>query len=152
MSIKKPDPYAIDAGGAERTTPAPAPSPAEAAAALPTGSDLFSFVDYEGVKVVEFSRPDVLDASYIERLGDHLKDWINTLERPRIVLDLHNVRHLSSSALGMFIVLKNTVDARGGKICISNVQDEIKQVFKLTKLHKLLKLHDTTRKACATMK
>jgi anti-sigma B factor antagonist len=108
----------------------------------------FSSQRHGHVRVVTLSRSDVLDAVYIDQLGEDLqKHARGGGDKPRIVLDLGNVNHLSSAALGMFLVLKNTVEARGGGLCIANVKGDLMQVFKLTKLHKVLRIFDETEQA-----
>ena len=101
----------------------------------------------EGVHVITFSRPDVLDAEYIEQLGDDIYRHLKTVDAPRVVIDLHGARQLSSAALGMFIALKKVIEKRGGRICIANVHRELLEVFKITELHKLLAIHDSTDEA-----
>lgn len=112
---------------------------------------LFSSRIRDGVHVISFSRSDVVDAGYIERLGDQIYHHFKTVDAPRLVIDLDNVQQLSSSALGMLIALKKVTDKQGGKICLANVRDELVQVFKLTKLHKVLGLHDSTDKAISSL-
>jgi anti-anti-sigma factor len=122
---KKPDPY-----GVEQT-------------ASTAQKHLFSERIQDGVRVIQFSRSDVLDAHYIERLGDDIYHHLKEVDEPRVVIDLHNVEFLSSSALGMLIALKKVIDKQRGKLCLANVRADLVKVFKITKLHKLLKMHDS---------
>jgi anti-anti-sigma factor len=131
----KPKSYEVDSTPASAVSPG-APQPA-----------LFEAQLRDGVHVISFSRPDVLDAAYIQRLGDDIYHHLKDISSPRVVIDLDNVRFLSSAALSMLIALKTVVDKQNGKICIANVRDEILKVFKLTKLNKMLKIHDNTEKA-----
>jgi anti-sigma B factor antagonist len=104
------------------------------------------------VCVVTLSRPDVLDSVYIDQLGADLQKHVSGDKPPRLVLDLSNVHHLSSAALGMFLVLKNSVETRGGGLCIAAVKDDLMQVFKLTKLHKVLRICNDADQAVETLK
>ncbi|MHC5023034.1 MAG: STAS domain-containing protein [Planctomycetota bacterium] len=147
----KPDPYALAAPGSTKKPAAADASPgAPAAAPTPAGdapSARFSTHLTGGVHVITFSRADVLDAQYIDQLGADLKDYVTPIPTPRVVLDLDPVRFMSSAALGMLLVVRSAVEDRGGKIGLANVHPDIVQVFKITKLHKVLKIHDTTEKA-----
>ena len=102
--------------------------------------------------MIRFSRADVLDAHYIEQLGDQIYHHLKTVDAPRVVVDLGNVRHLSSAALGMLIALRKViVDKQGGKIALANVREELRKVFRITKLDRLMKIHDGTQQAIAAL-
>ena len=162
---KKVDPYAVegdtprpavtgelddeqtDLDKADESVPAASAPPAGQPAASATGAR-FSAQVLGGVHIIEFLRSDVLDAQYIEQLGDEIYHHLKPIDQPRVVVDLHNVKFLSSAALGMLVALRKVVvEKKGGKIGIANVSPEIKQVFKMTKLHKLLNLQGSTEKA-----
>ncbi len=139
-----PDPYGVDASASKPSAGTPSSdAPPHAGAA----SARFSSELRNGIHLITFSRGDVLDAYYIEQLGDDLMAFARTVETPRLVIEMDKVNHLSSAALGMLITLKSTVEGRGGKICLANLKDELWQIFKLTKLHKVIKIHDSTEEA-----
>ncbi len=140
----KPDPYAVERAAG---TPAAAAGTPPAAATGKAAAAMFSSKAIDGVHVIEFTTANVIDAYYIECLGDGIYHHIREIEAPKVVIDLAMVQHLSSAALGMFIALKKVVEKKGGAIAIANVNAEIREVFKLTNLQKLIKLHDTTEKA-----
>ena len=119
--------------------------------ASPAQRPLFSTRLRQGVHLIAFLRSDVLDAHYIEQLGDDLYRHLKIVDAPRVVIDLQNVQLLSSSALGMLIALKKVIDRQGGRICIANVHDDLMKVFKITKLHKLMKIHDSTDDAVESL-
>ncbi len=139
---KKHDPYGLDQSAESAATP-----PAKSAA-----SELFSVHDHGGVHVISFERADVLDAFEIERLGDDIYHCIKTIDAPRVVVDLAKVQHLSSSAISMLIALKTVAEKRNGKVAIANVSRDIMEVFKLTKLHKLINIHNDTDKAVSSLR
>ncbi|MDY7109809.1 MAG: STAS domain-containing protein, partial [Planctomycetota bacterium] len=142
---------AADAEPAEAAAPLP-PEAGEADTAERVEKALFSARLDAGVHVIRFSRSDVVDAHYIERLGDQIYHHLRAVDAPRIVVDLGHVEHLSSSALSMLIALRKViVEKQGGAMCLANVREEIRQVFKLTKLDRLLKIHDGTQKAVADL-
>ncbi|UCD75026.1 MAG: STAS domain-containing protein [Phycisphaerales bacterium] len=101
--------------------------------------------------MITLAPSEMLDAHYIEKLGDEIYHHVKTIEAPRLVIDLENVRHMSSAALGMLIALKKVTDRQGGRICLANVRDDLVQVFKLTKLHKVLKIHGSIDKAVKSL-
>jgi anti-sigma B factor antagonist len=161
---KKKDPYSIEGAddaaapeappvGAAPEAPAKLEKPARPAdAAKPASRDLFNSHVRDGVHIVGLTRADVLDAGYIEAVGDDIYHHIKQFDAPRVVMNLDNVRHLSSAALSMLIALKKVVEKQGGAICLANVSDDIMQIFKITKLHKLMKIHKSTDKAIESLR
>ena len=144
---KKPDPYGLD-----QSAKAPAATSGKPAAGS-TASSLFDATVVDGVHVIMFSRSDVLDQHYIKQLGDDIYHHLKPVDSPRVVVDLGNVEFLSSSALGMLIALRKVVeDKQGGEICIANIEGDLLEVFKLMKLHKLMKIHDSRDKAVASLR
>ena len=109
----------------------------------PAGSR-FSVVVHDGIHVIVFSKSEVLNAFEIERLGHELCSYIEHLERPRVVLDLGAVSHISSTAVGMLITAKTTAELRGGRICLANVRDGLLEIFKVTNIQRMLRVYGTT--------
>ena len=54
-----------------------------------------------------------------------------------------SINHLSSAALGMLVTLKSNSDAAGGRLCLSGIQHDLMKIFKLTKLNKVLEIHES---------
>jgi anti-sigma B factor antagonist len=134
------DPYAVEKGAADP------------AAGASGASSNFSVSLRDGIHVINFSRGDVLDAYYIEQLGEDLVDYAKKNDSARILVDMASINHLSSAALGMLVTLKSNVDAVSGRLCLSGIQHDLMQIFKLTKLNKVLEIHETLDGALAAMK
>ena len=49
-----------------------------------------------------------------------------------IVLDCTNLEYISSSGLRIFLALRKETAAKGGKVIIKNINEEIKKVFMMT--------------------
>jgi anti-sigma B factor antagonist len=144
---KKPDPYGVEQKAAAAAAAGGAPD-----AGAGQSSSLFSSSVVEGgIHVITFSRSDVLDAHYIQQLGNDLGQFVGSINEPRVLVDMESVHFLSSAALGMLIGLNNKVAGSRGKMCIANLRDELREVFKITKLHKVLDLQKNTEKALARL-
>jgi anti-anti-sigma factor len=136
-----PEPAADAARQAAPSKPAPTPS-----------AGRFTDEMQAGVHVISFSRSDVLDAEYIRQVGDDIYRHLRKHQKPKVVMDLQSVQFMSSSALGMLIALRGAVVGKmSGTICIANVSDDLKEVFRITKLHKMMKLHGNTDKAIKSL-
>lgn len=139
---KNPDPYAVEGAKAPAKPGAPAKPEAAAAGAK------FSATVVDGVHVIRFEQSRILDAHEIEQLGDEVYHHLKPVDAPKVVIDMGNVEHLSSAALGMLIALRKVVvEKKGGGIGIANVSKGLESIFKMTKLDKLLKISDSTEKA-----
>ena len=54
-----------------------------------------------------------------------------------IVLDCKDLEYISSSGLRLFITIRKEASAKGGKVAIENINDEIKKVFMMTGFYNL---------------
>lgn len=139
---KKADPYAV-----EQTTAAAAAKAGGPAGGAPDAAG-FSERTQDGVLVITFEQSNVLDAYEIEKLGDAIYRRIKPIETPRVVVDLGNVKHLSSAALGMLIAVRQVVvEKKHGGMAIANVNKDLRSIFKVTRLDKLTPMCDSTDKA-----
>ncbi len=138
----KPDPYAVQGA---RSDAADGPTPS-------APSLRFSARIQDGVHVIKFEQSNVLDAHEIEQLGNGIYHHFKPVDAPRVVIDLENVEHFSSAALGMLIALRKIiVDKKGGGLGIANLRADLRPIFTMTKLDKLLTLHDSTEQAINSM-
>ncbi len=104
-----------------------------------------------GVHVILFSRRKVLDSLEADALGAALRAYIERIEAPKVVLDLGSIEQLASAALSMLITAKSTATIRGGKLCLANVGDELLEMFKVTKLDTVLRIHKSTDAAVQSL-
>lgn len=54
-----------------------------------------------------------------------------------ITLDCSGLEYISSSGLRLFLALRKEATAKGGKIIVKNINDEIKKVFMMTGFYNL---------------
>ena len=130
------DPYSVESDASKDGAP------------LPSGFDTpFSTSELHGVHIATLERRDVLDAHDIERLGESLKRFTKSAKGSKVVVDLANVRHLSSSAIGMLITLRSFAQEAGGDITLANANKELAKILKVMKPHKVLRNYDNITKA-----
>ncbi len=104
------------------------------------------------VRVVEFTRTDMTDASFIKNVGDEIYRIALKIDHPKIVIDFGKVQRLSSATLGMLVALKKVVvEQRGGQLSVSNVADNLRDIFRMTKLQGVLKICESTEDAVESM-
>jgi len=57
-----------------------------------------------------------------------------------ITLDCTKLEYISSSGLRLFLTLRKETTAKGGKVIIENINDEIKKVFMMTGFFNLFEI------------
>lgn len=101
------------------------------------------------VVIVEFVDRKILEEMVIQEIGDELNKLVEAEPGIRLLLDFTNVDHLSSAALGMLITLDKKVKEQSGALRLANINKQIFEVFKITRLNKLFAIFATTNDAMA---
>jgi len=99
--------------------------------------------DFKGVSIVEFADRKILDEVCIMEIQEELEKLVEAKNGGNILLCFKSVEHLSSAALGMLITLKNKIEAKSGKLKLSDINAQIFEVFKITRLNKMFDIHPT---------
>ena len=88
--------------------------------------------------VVAFRDTKILDAMVIETIGRELYDLVEKQGCRKMALDFSNVRFLSSQMLGVLIALQKKTGAVKGRLMLCSVHDDLKKLFQLVKLERVL--------------
>jgi len=94
--------------------------------------------DIGDIAVVNFVDKKILDEQNIQLIGDDLFRLVDELGRRKLLLNFGNVEFMSSAALGKLITLHRKVQAVQGKLVLCNIAKDILEVFKITKLDRIL--------------
>ena len=106
-----------------------------------------SVVNDKDIRIVEFTNNKILDEANIADIGATLGSLIDEKGAPKLLLDFATVEHLSSAALGMLINANNRIKQKNGKFRLANIKPQILEVFKITKLDKLFRIHNSREEA-----
>ncbi|MEM6394018.1 MAG: STAS domain-containing protein [Planctomycetota bacterium] len=101
---------------------------------------------------IGFLDRNILEEANIQQIGDEVAAVIDSQASPKLLLNFESVEHLSSAALGTLITINNRIRDKGGQLRLANIDAQIYDVFKITKLNKLFQIHDTTDKAMGSFK
>jgi len=94
--------------------------------------------DMGDIAVVNFVDKKILDEQNIQMIGDDLFRLVDELGRRKVLLNFGNVEFMSSAALGKLITLHRKLQAVQGKLVLCKIAKDILDVFKITKLDKIL--------------
>ncbi len=101
------------------------------------------------VTVVNFRTSAVLDALQVQQIGEALYELVDARALTKIVVDFSDVKFLSSSALGVLITLHKKAAAIKGRVLLCGLRPELRRVFEISRLDKILELHETEEQALA---
>lgn len=104
------------------------------------------------VAVVTILEVGILDENNINEIGRQLLDLVKKQYMIKMVVDLGNVKYLSSAVLRQFIALYKAIQQEKGDLKLCHVRPEIREVFKITKLDKMIEIHDTLQAAVNSFK
>jgi anti-sigma B factor antagonist len=99
------------------------------------------------VSIVEFADRKILEELSIQEIGDELRGLAESEPGPQLLLNFENVDHLASAALGMLITLHKKVQDHHGALKLSNINRQIFQVFRITRLNRVFDIHETAEQA-----
>ena len=117
---------------------------------MPEEKGHFSVSMADGICFAEFEDRKILDEVVINEIGDQLSTVVEEHRPINLILNFGNVQHLSSAALGMLITLQKKTSGEGGQLKLTDIDPQIFEVFKITKLHKVFDIHDTAAAARAS--
>ena len=103
----------------------------------------------EDVSVVEFADRKILEELSIQEIGEELERLVEAEPAIKLLLNFKNVDHLSSAALGMLITLNQKVKDTNGGLKLSDINRQIFEVFKITRLNRVFDIHDSAAQALA---
>jgi len=116
-----------------------------------TEKSYLDVTDENGVTVVAFKQPTMLDADHVSQVGEQLYRLIEKEHRHQIVLDLASIKMLSSRTLGVFLNMRKKLEQLHGKMVISGIDPSLYRVFKITKLDSLFQFCDNKSSAVNTL-
>ena len=114
------------------------------------GGDLLAVqATQSGVYITRVVPSKILDELQISTMGEQLSKLVDDGAR-KLVIDFSAVDHLTSSALGMLIRLRQNMAAVKGALRLCNIRPEIYQIFKITGLDKMFSIYPTATDALAS--
>lgn len=101
-----------------------------------------------GIVILSLSG-DILGGDDVALFKSKVKSLLDA-DKKNIVLDLGGVTYVNSSGIGMLVGGLTTVNQAGGKLKISNIEKNIRNIFTITNLVKVFDAFETTDAAVAS--
>jgi anti-sigma B factor antagonist len=93
-----------------------------------------------GVEHVTFNESRILDESSIKMIYADISDLVEKTPKIKLLLDFDKVDYLSSAVLGKLVALNKDVKKDKGQLILANIKAPILEVFRITKLDKILSI------------
>ena len=106
----------------------------------------------EGICIVTIQDASILDERNIEMLGKDLEKLVTDQNYINMVIDMHQVGYLSSAVLGKFMSLFKKIKSEKGDLKLCNIKPEIRPIFSVTQLDKVIEIHDSLQPALSSFK
>jgi len=97
-------------------------------------------VQGDNVAVVTILESRILDESNIVDIGAELMDLVKKRYMVKMILDLGEVKYLSSAVLRQLIAVYKAIKAENGDLKLCRVNPEVREVFKITQLDKMMEI------------
>jgi anti-sigma B factor antagonist len=101
-----------------------------------------------GITFLEFRPAHVqFTEAAIKQIGAQFIEAIDQSPDVRFVVDFTGVEYMSSTVLGTLVSGLLKCQKKGGDLRLAGIEKELKQLFKLTGLHKVFKMCGTAAEA-----
>lgn len=89
-----------------------------------------------------------IDQEASEELETALEEFISQ-DRTSICIDMINVKHICSSALGVLVAIKRKIKDKDGDIKLVIANDNLMKLFQTTMLDKVFEIYESQRECLA---
>ena len=113
----------------------------------PLHSRWFQVDQTDGITVVTFTQPKIVEVNAIEEVGEQLYKLIEYYTSSRIVLNLGSLQQVSSLLIGKLLGLNERVKAAGGRVVLCRVTPEVYRLFKVVNLLRIFNVYDNEDEA-----
>ena len=103
------------------------------------------------IGIVRFETAQVLEEMNVQQLGDELRELVEKHYLVKLIINFERVKFLSSAVLGKLISLNKRVANEKGRLALCNINDDVRQVFKITRLDKIIPIFETEGQAVSRM-
>ena len=118
----------------------------------PKRSKLQVVVQGKDIAVVTLMESRILDEHNVNELADELMRLVTQHYMVKMVIDMSNVQYLSSVVLRHLIALYKAIKKEKGDLKLCHVHPDVREVFKITQLDKMIEIKDSLDAAVNSFK
>jgi len=102
----------------------------------------------DGVLIVSFTDTKILDEAKIQSIGTELMNAATAANaEKRLLINFHGVGFMSSAMIGKLVLLNKKCKTDGITLKLSDISNEVSEVFKIMKLNKVFDIYKSEEKA-----
>ena len=90
--------------------------------------------------IVTFMDEKILSQEQIQQLQGSLMGLIEQVWSEKLILDFCNVKGLSSSVIGLLLVIRKKISKEKGRLQLRNISPTIYEVFKIMKMTEIFEI------------
>jgi anti-sigma B factor antagonist len=94
-----------------------------------------------GITVVSFEGLNRFNALITEKVKEDIKALFSS-PNTKLILDLSGIQFIDSSGFGVFLSIMKTANNSYGFFKISNISEEVMELFKLLQLHNVFEIYN----------
>ncbi|MBI4556173.1 MAG: STAS domain-containing protein [Candidatus Hydrogenedentes bacterium] len=108
---------------------------------------MMTFEEYGKLTVGTIQKASVLDALNVTRFGEEVLGHVKAHPGVNLMLDFHRVDYLSSAVLTELLRINEAVREAQGTLRLCSLNEDIRKVFEITNLNKILIIYDALEDA-----
>jgi anti-sigma B factor antagonist len=93
------------------------------------------------VTIVSFDKINRFNAIIAEQVKEEMKALFSS-PNTKLILDLSGIQFIDSSGFGVFLSIMKTANNNYGFFKISNITEEVMELFKLLQLHNVFEIYN----------
>ena len=94
----------------------------------------FEITEEGDVVIGRFHVQRLTEDQNVEQLGQDLFALVEQFDKLKIIISLQSVEYLTSSVLGKLITLHRKLHRKQGRLILTDLQSEVKEVMRLSRL------------------
>jgi len=110
------------------------------------------FEKTEELLVIYVTEAKILNEASIKRITNDVVAVLEKTEQTNVIIDFQCVQFMSSAALGMVVQINKKCKQFNIVLKLCNICPEIRKVFEITRLDKVLDIYDDPKEAVASFK
>jgi len=118
---------------------------------IEAGVKVLVFVE-RGVTHVAIDEVAITRQEEIDDFAVKMNEAIDGIAKPNLVISFQSVKLICSRLLGVIAALQRKVAAKGGKIKLAAVDENIRKVFNITQLDREIRIYDDVPAAVRSFK